>query len=209
MSAGFPPTPRPLGQVSADRVNRGILAFATGAAGQDAGPTASTTLYSAFDRRDLFPSLNLLPGPRWIGPISAHFARRDRQSPACWGQKVVLHFLGPGFLIGSDGITTLTRGRKKCANLSFSPFFQPRSAPVWAMTANVPLSAPLPVQSLQQQPMATFLPVQSRAVPLARSATRSPTSAAKATRRPQRGAFHETAIRGISSGGRLSFNYPR
>lgn len=196
MTGSFPqPNPR-FGQVSADHAKGDILSFARAARLQDADHMTADTAYPARPCQDCYPSLTLLPGPRWTGHFFADAGFGHRRSPAVAGGVKVFRFRRGQKPLHWFAITTLIRGSLTCVNLFFLPLLPPRLPLVWPMTASVLWSARPPVRRLPRPPMATCLPVRSWAVPLVPSVTKSPTSANKAFA-ALRGAFEQTAIRGI------------
>ena len=207
MIGSFPqPDPR-RGQVSADRAKTGILAFARAARLRDADGMTDDTAYPARPCQDCYPSLTLLPGLRWTGHFFAQSAPLHRRSPAVASQRRVFRFRRGQKLLNWRIITTLIRGSLTCVNSFFWPLFPPRLPLVLPMTASAPLLVPPPVQPWPRPPMATFLPVQSPAVPLVPFVTKSPISANKTAAAPRRS--RSNGHPGHSSGGRFAFCRPR
>ena len=195
MSGSVPqPVPR-LGQVSADHAKGKILSFARAAGLRDAAAMTVDTANPARPCQDCYPSLTLLPGPRWTGHFLVGSESGHRQSPAASRRRGVFRFRRGQKLLNCPSITTLIRGSLTCVNLFFSPLFPRRLQLVWPMTASALWSVQPPVQRLPQPPMVTCLPVQSLAVPPAPSVMKSPTSASS-TLAALHGAFEKTAIRG-------------
>ncbi len=196
MTGSFPQPNQSLGQVLADRAKAKILSFARVVQLRDADAMIADTAYPARPCQDCYPSLTLLPGPRWTGHFFAPSGSGNRQSPAVAGRLGVFRFRRGQNSLNLTAITTLIRGSLTCVNLFFSPLFPPRLPLAWPMTASALWSAPPPARHLPRPPTATCLLVQSRAEPLAPSVTKSPTSASKIFA-ASRGAIYRTAIRGI------------
>lgn len=172
--------PRGHGQISADGPARPTMAIAWPCRIQDADLMTSETAGPAYSCQDCYPSLTLLPGPRWTGHFFKTPCVPGRQSIAGPARCAVFCFPIAQKSLKTVPTTTLTRGSHTCAKSSFSPLFQPPSPLAWPMTANVPSLARPAARRLPLPRTATFLPVPSQAARLAPCATRSPTSAAKA-----------------------------